>query len=79
MRIYSLKCVNIVLESKRREVKHVLYFARVCRLMIVRTEGVYSWIEMKDCEWKWIMDRVCRRDFCEVNCLVMWNSRDSCK
>ena len=65
MRMFSLKCVNIVLESKRREVELVLYLARVYRMMIVRIEGVYCWIEMKDCEWKWILDSVCRRDLCE--------------
>ena len=31
--------------------------------MVVRTEGMWSWVGMKDCELNWSLCSVCRREF----------------
>ena len=29
----------------------------------MRTEGIWIWVGMKDCELNWSLDSVCRREF----------------
>ena len=36
----------------------------------MRTEGIWIWVGMKDCEWNWSMDSVCRREFVQEGELV---------
>ena len=31
--------------------------------MVVRTEGMRTWVGMKDCELNWSLGSVCRREF----------------
>ena len=47
----------------QREVYLVLCVSRLWRIIVVRTEGIWTWVGMKDCELNWSLDSVCRRDF----------------
>ena len=60
-RMYSLKWGDIVLDSERREM--VLCVSRLWRIIVVRTEGMWTCVGMKDCELNWSLGSVCRTEF----------------
>ena len=47
----------------QREVDLVLCVSRLWRIIVVRTEGIWTWVGMKDCELNWSLGSVCRREF----------------
>ena len=47
----------------QREVELVLCVSRLGRIMVVRTEGMLTWVGMKDCELNRSLDGICRTDF----------------
>ena len=47
----------------QREVELVLCVSRPGRIIVVRTEGMWTWVGMKGCELNWSMGSVCRMDF----------------
>ena len=52
----------------------VLCVSRLGRIIVVKTEGMWSWVGMKDCELNWSLSSVCRTDFGEnVHCLIIRN------
>ena len=62
-RMYSLKWGEIVLDSERREVDLVLCVSRLERVMVKGTEGMWTWVGMKDYELNWSLGSVCRTEF----------------
>ena len=62
-RMHSVNWGDIVLDSERREVELVLCVSRLGRIMVVRTEGMWSWVGMKGCELNRTLGSVCRREF----------------
>ena len=62
-RMYSLKWGDIVLDSERREMELVLCVSRLGRVMVLRTQGMWTWVGMKDCELNWSLGSVCRTEF----------------
>ena len=48
----------------------VLYVSRLGRIMVVRIKGMWIWLGMKDCEWKWSLGSDCRRAFVKDGELV---------
>ena len=47
----------------QREMYLVLCVSRLGRMMVVRTEGMWTWVGMKGCEPVQTLGSVCRRDF----------------
>ena len=47
----------------RREMDLILCVSGLWRIIVVRTEGMWSWVGMKDCELNWSLGSVCRTDF----------------
>ena len=47
----------------QREVELVLCMSRLWIIIVVRTEGMRTWVGMKDCELNWSLGSVCRREF----------------
>ena len=47
----------------QREVELVLCVSRLGRIIVVRTEGMWTCVGMKGCELNWSMGSVCRMDF----------------
>ena len=41
----------------------VLCVFRLWIIMVVRTEGMWTWVGMKDCELNWSLCSVCRTEF----------------
>ena len=41
----------------------VLCVSRLGIIMVVRTEGIWTWVGMKDCELNRTLGSVCRREF----------------
>ena len=41
----------------------VLGVSRLWIMMVVRTEDMWTWVGMKDCELNWSLGSVCRREF----------------
>ena len=40
----------------------VLCVSRLGIIIVLRTEGMWTWVGMKDCEWNWSLGSVCRTD-----------------
>ena len=47
----------------QREVDLVLCVSRLWIIIVVRTEGMWTWVGMKDCELNWSLCSVCRTEF----------------
>ena len=47
----------------RREMDLVLCVSRLGIIIVVRTEGIWTWVGMKDCELNWSLGSVCRTEF----------------
>ena len=62
-RIYCANWGDIVLDSERREMELVLCMSRLWIIIVVRTEGMWTWVGMKGCELNWSLCSVCRREF----------------
>ena len=69
-RIYCANWGDIVLDSERREMELVLCMSRLWIIIVVRTEGMWTWVGMKDCELNWSLDSVCRTNLGEYGELV---------
>ena len=41
----------------------VLCVSRLWIIIVVRSEGMWTWVGMKDCELNWSLGSVCRTDF----------------
>ena len=61
-RIYCFNWGDIILELKRSE-PGSLCASSVERMMVVRTEGIWICVGMKDYELNWSLGSVCKRDF----------------
>ena len=60
-RMYSANWGDIVLDSERSGL--VLCMSRLWIIIVVRTEGMWTWVGMKGCEPVQTLGSVCRRDF----------------
>ena len=54
----------------QREMDLVLCVSRLWRIIVVRSEGMWTWVGMKDCELNWTLGSVCRTDFGEKGELI---------
>ena len=48
----------------------VLCVSRLWIIMVVRSEGMWIWVGMKDCELNWSLGSVCRTDFVQKGELI---------
>ena len=55
----------------QREMELVLCVSRLGRIMVLETQGMWTWVGMKDCESNRNLDSVCRTDFGERGELVV--------
>ena len=49
----------------------ILCVSRLGRIMVVRSEGMWIWVGMKDCELNRSLDGICRTDFVAKGELVV--------